>query len=140
MYHIAQVNIAMLLAPEGDPKVADYYANIDRINALAENSVGFIWRRVDDYGDNPSQLFNLSVWQDIESLSDFVYRSDHMKMLRRKTEWTLPMTKAHSALWWVPQGHTPSAGEAMTKISHLNMFGPSATAFTFSHPYPAPKN
>ena len=140
MYHIAQVNIAQLLAPEGDPKVAGFFDNIERINSIADASDGFVWRYDGEYGDNPLQVFNLSVWQDIESLAQFVYRSAHVDILRQKAQWMRPMDSEHSALWWVEQGHIPSPDEAILKLQHLNICGPSAQAFTFTHRYSAPKH
>ena len=34
-YHIAQLNIATLLAPIDSPQFSDFVANLDRANALA---------------------------------------------------------------------------------------------------------
>jgi hypothetical protein len=43
-YHIAQVNIARMLAPLDDPIMAEFVAYLSEINALADRSQGFVWR------------------------------------------------------------------------------------------------
>lgn len=55
--------------------MADFVANLDRINALAESSPGFVWRLQTDEGDATAMrpmgeqpLVNISVWKDAESL------------------------------------------------------------------------
>jgi hypothetical protein len=39
--HLAQINIARLLYPQGDPRVAGFFDNLDRLNAVAETVVMF---------------------------------------------------------------------------------------------------
>lgn len=129
-YHLAQINIAQLIAPEGDPRVVDFFANVPRINELAENSPGFIWRFEGDYPD-PGVAFNMSVWDSIESLNEFAYRSAHVDIFRRREEWFSPMTSNHMALWWVEKGHLPSVENGLEKLKYLDANGPSALAFTF---------
>ncbi len=142
MAQLAQVNIARLLAAEGDERVQGFFANIERINAIAEASDGFVWRYEGDYHGSDEQdsllVFNLSVWQSIEHLAAFVYRSDHVDILRRKSEWMLPMQNAHSALWWVSEGERPAPEMAMAKLQLLNDLGPTAQAFTFAHRFDSP--
>ena len=43
-FELAQLNIARLLAPIDSEQLVDFVANLDRINALADQSPGFIWR------------------------------------------------------------------------------------------------
>ena len=47
MYELAQVNIARLLAPLDDPLLADFVANLEPVNALADRADGFV-RRLQD--------------------------------------------------------------------------------------------
>ena len=84
-WHLAQINIGRLVAPEGDPRVQPFFDNLDRVNRLAEASPGFVWRLIGE-GNNatdiqptvdPLLLVNMSVWQDAESLHQYVYRSAH---------------------------------------------------------------
>src|ERR1700759_1217083 len=94
-HHLAQINIARLLAPIDDPKIADFVAQLDEINALADKSPGFVWRLKSDsgnrteapYNDDPFVIVNMSVWESIEALRDYAYTSNHVDVLRRRAEW-----------------------------------------------------
>lgn len=146
-YHIAQLNIAELMAPIDSPQLADFVANLDRINALAEDSPGFVWRLQTDEGDatgidyfGSDKIVNLSVWGSVEALHDYVYRSVHVEIMRRKKEWFHNMGKPHMVLWWVPAGHIPSIEEASHKLDVLREQGATGEAFTFRKTYPAPSD
>lgn len=144
-FHIAQCNIARLRHPEGDPRVADFFAALDTINALAERSPGFVWRYMDESGaatdtrpfEDPEVIVNLSVWDSVDSLRAFTYRTDHVDFFRRRSEW---FTSDRSALvlWWVPAGHLPSVEEAMSRLDTLATQGPTEEAFTFARRFPVP--
>lgn len=136
-YHLAQINIAQLIAPEGDPRVQEFFANVPSVNQLAESSEGFIWRFEDDYPD-PMVAFNMSVWRSIESLAAFAYRSGHIEFLRKRDQWFTPMDENHMALWWVPTGHLPSSEEGLKRLQQLNEVGPSSAAFTFKQRFNPP--
>ncbi|MCU1238251.1 MAG: hypothetical protein JWP63_6218, partial [Candidatus Solibacter sp.] len=43
-FHLAQVNIGRMLHPIDDPRMADFVAQLDPINALADAAPGFVWR------------------------------------------------------------------------------------------------
>jgi hypothetical protein len=43
-WHLAQLNVGIAVAPPGSTELAEFMAGLDRINALAEASPGFIWR------------------------------------------------------------------------------------------------
>ncbi len=144
-YELAQLNIAAMKAPLESPPMADFVANLDRINALAESSPGFVWRFQTAEGDatavrplGDDTLINLSVWRDVESLSDYVYKSAHVEIMRRRKEWFERVREAVIVLWWVPKGYRPSETEALAKLGLLRARGPSEEAFTFRHPFPAP--
>jgi hypothetical protein len=126
--------------------MADFAGNLDRINALAENSPGFIWRLQTEEGDatalrpfdNDSMLVNMSVWRDVDSLNRYVYSSAHVEIMRRRREWFERMREVFLVLWWVRKGHRPGVEEAIAKLELLRSNGPSADAFTFRNAYPAP--
>jgi len=145
-YHLAQINIGRLRAPVDDPMIADFKANLDRINALADASPGFVWRLVGEGGnatdiqpdaDDPLLAINMSVWESPAALGAFVYRSDHQPIMRRRAEW-FEKLELYMALWWVPVGHRPSVEEGMGRIETLRRLGPTAQAFTFRDIFPAP--
>ncbi|MBG0841278.1 DUF3291 domain-containing protein [Ectopseudomonas toyotomiensis] len=144
-YHLAQLNIAWMKTPLESPEMADFVANLERINALAEGSPGYVWRLQDEAGDatairpfGDEVLVNMSVWHDVQSLSDYVYKSAHTEMLKRRREWFERVEQAHQVLWWVPAGHRPSVVEAAERLAHLREYGATAQAFTFRHAFTAP--
>ncbi|RTE65751.1 DUF3291 domain-containing protein [Amphritea opalescens] len=144
-YHIAQLNIAKLLAPIDSPQLSDFVANLNRINALAEESPGFVWRLQTEEGDatgidyfGTDQIVNLSLWASVEDLHHYVYRTAHVEIMRRKKEWFSRMGEAYMVLWWVPAGHIPSVEEAAQKLNTLRKQGPTAEAFLFKKAFPAP--
>lgn len=144
-YHLAQLNIARLLAPLDSPQLADFVDNLDRINALAEQSPGFVWRLQTEDGDatgidyfGADQIANLSVWTSMQALHDYVYRSAHVEVMRRKLEWFHKMAEAHMVLWWVPAGQIPTVEQAAARLQLLRDRGSTAEAFSFKKAFPAP--
>ena len=145
-FHLAQVNIARLRAPLDAPLLADFVAALAPINALADGNPGFVWRLQTEDGDATAVrafdddriLVNMSVWESLDALADFTYRSAHTTVMRRRREWFHHMQELHLALWWVPAGHRPSLGEAVARLAHLQEHGPTAEAFTFRAPFPPP--
>ena len=128
-HHLAQINIARLLAPIDDPRIADFVAQLDEINKLAEQSPGFVWRLKSDSGnatdvvfnDDPFVIVNMSVWESIEALRGYAYTSKHVDVFRRRAEWFEKMDKPQYCLWWVPGGGTfrpsPRRGSGWSTIS-----------------------
>src|SRR5881397_199949 len=120
-HHIAQLNVARLLEPLDTPRLADFVAALDPINALADSSPGFVWRLQAEGGDATSIrvfdddmiIVNLSVWESLEALRTFVYASGHKAVLGRRAEWFEPASEAHLAAWWVPSGTNPTVQEAV---------------------------
>ncbi|WAL70376.1 DUF3291 domain-containing protein [Kitasatospora sp. YST-16] len=147
-HQLAQVNVGRTVAPLDSPELAGFMDQLAEINALAERSPGFVWRLVDDAGADATGLhpdpddgllqINCSVWQSVEALREYVYRSDHLRVLARRREWFQRPDGAHQAMWWVPAGHRPSVAEAMARIALIRDHGPGPEAFTFREPHPAP--
>ena len=142
--HLAQVNIARMKAPLESPELAGFVARLAEINALADQSAGFVWRLQLEGGDatylrpydDDRILFNMSVWESVESLKAYVYRSQHAELLRQRREWFLHFDAPYSALWWVPSGHRPPVDEAKERLAHLAENGPTSYAFTFKTTFP----
>ncbi|WCM26089.1 DUF3291 domain-containing protein [Sphingomonas sp. QA11] len=145
-WHLAQVNIGRLVAPADDPQVAGFFQELDRINALAEASAGFVWRLKGEGNSatdlqptpDPRLIVNMSVWADAEALFDYVYRSAHTPVMAQRRSWFDRFDGAYQALWWVPVGAVPTIDEAFARLWLLDRFGPSERAFTFKLRYPAP--
>ncbi|MFD3698850.1 DUF3291 domain-containing protein [Streptomyces sp. NPDC058646] len=143
--HLAQLNVATLLHPLDDPRIAPFVEMLDPVNAAADCTPGFVWRLVEDgEGDatglrpaGEDVIVNLSVWETQEALWDFAYRSGHLEVMRRRRDWFARHVKAHLVLWWVPAGHIPTVGEALERLADLQVHGPSPRAFTFASSYTA---
>jgi Domain of unknown function (DUF3291) len=144
-YELAQLNIAIMKEPLESPGMADFVGNLDRINALAEDSPGFVWRLQTEEGDATSlrplgedTIVNMSVWRDVESLNKYVYGAAHVEIMRRRREWFERMREAYAVLWWVREGHRPTVVEAVAKLELLRAKGPTEEAFTFRQAFPPP--
>ncbi|MEM9674228.1 MAG: DUF3291 domain-containing protein [Cyclobacteriaceae bacterium] len=146
MPHLAQLNIGKLLHPIDHPKISEFVESIDRINRLAENSPGFVWRLKDESGNatdfhpfgNPLIIVNMSVWESVEALKQYVYRSDHVNIMRKRHEWFEKHDKPFMVLWWIPEGHLPTVEEAKQRLALLQEKGETAEAFTFRRIFDPP--
>src|ERR1700745_3454850 len=106
-YHLAQINIGRLIAPIDDPKIAEFVAELEPINALADQAPGFVWRLQSEsgnatdiaYSDDPFIIVNMSVWQSIETLRDYAYKSNHARVFRNRAKWVEKMGRPHYCLW-----------------------------------------
>jgi len=140
-YHVAEVNIARMKFPLESPDMADFVARLDEINALADAAPGFVWRFQTAEGnatymrpyDDDRILFNLSVWESVEALKEYTYKTAHAELLRSRRSWFEHFAGQFLALWWVPEGHIPGIDEAKQRLAHLEANGPSQFAFTFKH-------
>jgi Domain of unknown function (DUF3291) len=129
------------------PIMADFVAQLPAINKLAEESPGFVWRLQGESGDatgirpyeDPEMALNASVWESVEHLRDYVYRSAHVQPLRDRTQWFEKPREPHMALWWIPAGHIPTVAECVERLDFLRTHGETPVAFTFARPYPVPE-
>ena len=125
-------------------RLADFVAKLAPINALADGSPGFVWRLQTEDGDatairvfdDDRLIVNMSVWTSFEALADFVYRSAHVEVMRRRREWFHSMAELFMTLWWIPAGTIPTLDEAEERLLHLRTHGPTPRAFTFRDPFP----
>jgi len=145
-YELAQLNTGFIRGPIDSPLMAEFVANLERINALADASPGFVWRLKTEAGDatairpfaDPNELLNMSVWSDADALRRFAYRSAHADILKRRREWFEPADRPIMVLWWVPRGHRPTIEEAAARLALLRERGPTPQAFTFRQTFPPP--
>ena len=145
-YHLAQINIARMLAPIDDPVMAEFVSQLAPINALADSSPGFVWRLQSDSGDATSiQVYddaliivNLTVWESVEALREFVFKGAHHGVLRDRKRWFEKFDSPYTALWWVPVGHIPSPEEGKERLEHLRTHGDAPYAFSFRNLFPKP--
>lgn len=142
-YHLAELNIGRLIAPVDDPRVADFMGALDLINGLGKRMPGFVWMMEGSGEPNtgntdakidgdPQFVSNLTVWEDVETLENFVWNTIHRQIYARRDEWFEVLGKMHFVMWWVPIGHQPSLEEGLARLEHLNAHGDSDHAFGWS--------
>jgi hypothetical protein len=139
--HIAQLNVGRFRYSTDDPRMAEFMSNLDRVNAIAERSEGFVWRLKDDSNNatsirpanDPTTAVNLSVWESVEALERFVWATAHKRFYNRKDSWFEKPTAPHFVIWPVESGHIPDLNEAMARLAHLSAHGDSDFAFGWSH-------
>lgn len=146
-WELAQFNVARLKSPLDHPDTAEFVANLEAINAVAEASPGFVWRLTDDTGqsssyvtayDDPLMIINFSIWETPGDLHAFVFATAHTAFLRRRREWFQPVDAAILVCWWIPAGTRPPVEEAQRRLELLREVGPTAEAFTLRRRFPAP--
>ena len=145
-WQLAQINVATALFPPDDERIQGFYAELERINRLADESPGFVWRLQSesgnatdiDIGDDPLLLANMSVWSDVQSLFDFAYKTAHTKVMAQRRQWFQRPEGAYQVLWWVPAGHIPTIEEGLSRLDELRANGATPRAFTFKASYPPP--
>jgi heme-degrading monooxygenase HmoA len=141
--HLAQNNVGRMRAPLDSPAMHGFMSRLDEINALAERSRGFVWRLQGDAGNNAYLrpydderiIVNMSVWETLEDLRAFTYRTAHAEFLKRRREWFEAFDGAVLAMWWVPVGHVPTIDEAKQRLAAIATSGPTPFAFTFKTPF-----
>jgi Domain of unknown function (DUF3291) len=146
-WHLAQANIARMKMPIEHPSMESFSVQLDAINALADASPGFVWRLQTAAGnatdihafDDPLLLFNMSVWQDVDALHAYTYRSAHAGPLRARREWFEPAQAPSFVLWWIPASHTPTIEEGRERLQTIAAGGPSSEAFTFRERFSPPE-
>lgn len=142
--NLAQLNIGRLLADTEDPRVAEFMEAIDRINGLGKRMPGFVWI-MEGFGapgtgnteakidGDPRFVSNLTVWEDVAALENFVWNTVHRQFYARRAEWFEVMGTMHFVMWWVAPGHQPTLEEALARLEHLKTHGDSDHAFGWAH-------
>jgi hypothetical protein len=146
-FQIAQINIGRARGPVDGPMLADFMSLLDPVNALADGSPGFVWRLQTEDGnatslrpyDDDRMIVNMSTWETIDSLWDFVYGGMHLEVMRRRREWFERFEATYAGLWWVPAGVEPTVDDAKLRLASLDENGPTPYAFTFKQRFAAPE-
>src|SRR5260370_30729245 len=144
--HRAQINIGRLIAPLDDPRIHGFVSQLEPINALADSAPGFVWRLQSEWGnatdipysDDPFIIVNMSVWESIEALREFAYKSQHVQVFRDRAKWFEKATKPMYCLWWIPAGHRPTLAEARERLEHYPAEGATPYSFCFFCQFPHP--
>lgn len=142
--HLAQLNVGRLVAPTDDPRVAEFMAALDMVNGLGKRMPGFVWimegsgapgtgNTEAKIGGDPLYVANLTVWENVEALENFVWRTVHRRFYARRREWFEVLGDMHLVLWWVPVGHRPTLDEALARLDHLRAHGDGDHAFGWAY-------
>lgn len=145
-HHLAQLNIARMLGARDSEIMAEFFARIDEINALADKAPGFVWRLQTESGnateiqafDDEWLIVNMSVWESVDALKTFTYTTAHADVMRKRRQWFQAHAEAYLVMWWIPAGHIPTVREAKDHLQHLQTHGESAHAFTFKKIFEPP--
>lgn len=142
-YHIAQINVARMVAAIDSEEMSGFVERLDEINALADEAEGFVWRLQTEDGDatgiRPFEdemiIVNMSVWESVEALHNYTYKTVHAQLIKGRKNWFQKMTAPHMAIWYIPAGHIPTEEEAQAKLDLINQHGITPMAFTFAHSF-----
>ncbi len=145
-WHLAQINVGTIKYPQGDPRMSGFMTRLNEINTLADQSSGFIWRMQSDSGNatdidvggDPLFIANMSVWESVEALFEYVYQTVHRDLMVQRRSWFERPGDLYQALWWVPAGHQPTPEEGLRRIELLKALGPTSDAFNFQSRFPEP--
>lgn len=143
LYHLAEINIATMLAPMDSEIMAGFVARLDEINALADAAPGFVWRLQSEDGDamsirvydNEFIIVNMSVWESIDALYEYAYKSDHVEVFRQRRDWFEKMSTPILAMWWIPTGTFPTPEDGKAKLEYMEKHGVTPLAFTFKQQF-----
>ncbi len=144
MMHLAELNVGRLLAPTDDPRVAEFMNALDRVNGMGKRMPGFVWMMEGSgepgtgnteakIGGDAQHVSNLTVWESVETLENFVWNTVHRTFYERRKEWFEVLGKMHFVMWWVPAGHRPTLDEALTRLALLEANGDSDEAFGWTY-------
>ncbi len=142
--YLAELNIGRLVAPTDDPQVAEFMANLDRVNGLGKRMPGFVWmmegsgepgtgNTENSIGGDLQFVANLTVWKDVESLESFVWNTVHRQFYERRQDWFEVLGDMHFVMWWVPIGHCPDLDEGLARLAHLKTHGNTDHAFGWAY-------
>ena len=146
VFHLAQYNVALARTELDDPVMEGFVEQLEAVNALGEQSEGFVWRFETEDGDatairpygDPLALINMTVWESIETFQAFVYRGLHGEVFRQRSDWFRRSEQPTLVLWWVPAGEVPTVEEGMRRLEMLRQRGASEEAFTLQERFESP--
>lgn len=143
--HVAHLNWGYLIAPWGDPAVAGFVDNVERVNAAATRSKGFVARPdISESGlhhwiyaprgtfDAQREAATLSIWETAEDLAHFVYKTIHGRFVARRSQWFVSLGFPSHVIWPISAGHVPDLAEASEALKSLETKGAQEDAYDFA--------
>ena len=147
------MNIARAVAGFDDAIMSCPVDRLEEINSLAEQSKGHVWRFKTAPGEtsfllpfeayfhpfDPNRVFfNISVWESIEDLRNYVFKTAHVELWRNRSHWVATIGKPQLAMWWIPTGQIPTVAEAKEKLVLIQKKGATLEGFDFAKAFPSP--
>ena len=150
--HLCLFTSSVLLGPLASEQSRPFVQAIPETYAAAEQAPGFVWRPpptetiLDEIGtpkrgaygaipsfyEDPDRVVQtLSVWTDLPSAWNYVYRGMHLSALKQRAEWMEKPVRAQYVLWWTPIGAIPTDSDGVQRLELLDQAGPTPEAFTF---------
>jgi hypothetical protein len=110
-----------------------------------------VWRYLTDSRDpaqrefaDPRVLFNMSVWESIDALHAYTYRTAHAEVYAGRRTWfseAKALVGGHAlAMWWIRAGERPTVADAKARMDRILVDGPTELAFTFKQRFGPPAN
>jgi Domain of unknown function (DUF3291) len=142
----------VLLGPLASEQSKPFAEAIPETFGAAEQATGFVWRapptdRILDEAGKPKRIAyvaipsfyedpdrvvqTLSVWSDLPSAWNYVYRGTHLSALKQRVEWMEKPVRAQYVLWWASIGAMPTHTDGVKRLELLDQTGPTPEAFTF---------
>jgi hypothetical protein len=115
-------------------------AALDRINGMGKRMPGFVWM-MEGSGEpgtgnteakldgDPRYVSNLTVWESVETLENFVWNTVHRQFYDRRQEWFEVLGEMHFVMWWLDPGQLPTLDEALDRLEHRKKHGDTEHAF-----------
>ena len=139
------MNFAVLRYDFDDPRAAGFVDNVEKVNAVAARSPGFVWRLSNEemeqpennpdvvFAENPRNAVTVSLWETADDLRHFVLRTVHGKFLKRREEWFEAIDRPSYVIYPVQAGQIPTLAQAKEKMDHLAVEGSSEVAYDFKY-------
>ena len=143
-FHLAELNVGRLVAPTDDPRVAEFMNALDKINGMGKRMPGFVWM-MEGSGEpgtgnteakiagDPRYVSNLTVWESVETLENFVWNTVHRAFYAKREQWFEVLGAMHFVMWWVPVGHRPTLDEGLARLELLKQKGDGEEAFGWAY-------
>jgi hypothetical protein len=158
--HLCLFTSSVLLGPLASDQSKLFVQAIEETYGAAAQAPGFVWVfRADPasyhrdeagrptrisyaatpsyYEDRDRVVQTLSVWSDLPSAWNYVYRGTHMAALKQRADWMEQPVRAQYVLWWADVGALPTHVDGVQRLELLDEAGPTPAAFNFRNAFSA---
>jgi hypothetical protein len=142
-HHLAQINIARMLAPIDDPVMADFVANLPSINVV-EQSPGFVWRRnrmavmQRDYVYDDEMIIIKYCLGKSGCVALIRLQKRSLWILRDRKRW-FEIRRSRIAMWWICVVILPRRKSPRNALNISASMAILPFAFSFKKVFPEPE-